>query len=390
MGWVRRDLSVWEGVAVVLAAFGAVYFLVANVVRVPADYGHIWAGEKLFADGLSPYVRHPGFDRFVFAPSAAILLWPLAASMRMTSRLVGLLNLALLVWLALGTWWATAGDDRRPSRVWAWVMLAVACFLCARMGRGNVDIVTASLVLAALVVVSGRVPGRFGRPWVAGLALGLAMAFKVTAVPVLVLLLVLQEWLAAVVATAVPLVLGAIAVLRVPKMTRWFTWTVPYLRHREPTSRSLEVSLHAVFPHASDRVDDLFLVVGVVIAVLILVMSGLVRRENGRSFAVLVLVSTMLVLTVLLVSPGGLPYYWVYALSALVVIGDDEVAAVLAAVALAALAIPASVAERLARHPGLRQLDDLRSFVPFVLLFVAMAIALRTRTAARQRAQVTT
>ena len=70
------------------------------------------------------------------------------------------------------------------------------------------------------------------------------------------------------------------------------------------------------------------------------------------------------------------------------VLGSDQAAAVVAAVALACLAFPSSIADKLAKHPGLRQLDDLRSFLPFVLLYVAMAIALWARTEARRCATV--
>ena len=75
-----------------------------------------------------------------------------------------------------------------------------------------------------------------------------------------------------------------------------------------------------------------------------------------------------------------------YTLPGLVVLGADQVAAIVAAVALAALAVPGSIADKLAQHPGLRQLDDLRGALPFALLFAALAIALRARTRAGRHA----
>ena len=115
-------------------------------------------------------------------------------------------------------------------------------------------------------------------------------------------------------------------------------------------------------------------------------LSGLLASNGPRSFGTLVLVSTLFMLVVFITSPGGLPYYWVYALPALVVLGADRLAAVVAVVALAGLAVPMSTADELARHPGLHQLDDVRSLLCFVALFAAVVIALRAGARARHHA----
>jgi arabinofuranan 3-O-arabinosyltransferase len=374
-----KQLRAPEIAAALAASVAGVYFLTTNVVEIPHDFTSIWRGVHTFSMGASPYVRHSTTNSFVFAPSAAILLWPEAASRTLSAHLWGLVNLALLCWLALGTWWATRDEHIASPRAWCWSMLAVALFLCGRMGRGNYDIVTAGLILASLILVSGRFQdrwGRFGRTWAAGVALGLAIAVKLTAVPTLLIFMLLGEWVATALAVAIPLVLSGLAILRVHQMTRWVSWTLPYLRQRLTPVRSADVSFQALFSNNAASHVTLWAAIGVVLIAAVMWISKLWRSDRPRHVSTLVLVAGLCSVVLSLSTPGSFGYYWVYALPAVVVVGRERIPAGLVVVGLAGLALPETLVHHVAKLPGLRQVADTRSLLAFLLLAAALAVAL--------------
>ncbi len=373
-----RPLSALEWVAGIAVVLTGIYFLLTNAAVVPKDFSSIWRGIHTFASGTSPYVRHPNTSDFVFTPSAALLLWPEAASRTLSGHLWGLADFLMLGWLALGAWRATHHESLPAPRWWAWAMLAAAFFLCGRMGRGNYDIATASLVLASLILVSGRFRhrlGRFGHAGWGGVALGLAIALKITALPMLLIFVLLGEWTATALAVAVPVVLNGIAILRIHQMTSWARWTLPYLRTRVAPVRPTDVSFQALLSHSAASRGTLWAAIGVVLIAALVWMTKL-WHDHPPVVSKLILTAGLLSVVLSLCTPGSFDYYWVYALPALVVAGRDKLSAVLAAVALVGIAVPEAAVNHILKLPGLRLVADTRSLLAFLLLAASLAVAL--------------
>jgi hypothetical protein len=371
-----RTSSTWIIVALAtLCVVAAAYFLEKNVHALPPDFGPVHRGITDAWEHRPPYSEDPGFATYNHPPGSALLLGPITlVSYDLASRAFGLTNFVGVVWLALGTWWfAHRAQARQAVLPWALVVLGLGLLLGARMGRGNVDILTCSLALGALVIVTRattRTAGRIG----AGLLLGAACTLKPYGFAFLPPLLFADGITVAAIAVGVAVVANLVALARFEEASTFFSDVVPYLRNGQPVVRRSDASLSALVSR-SNAANSWFRAVGALVFVPLAGYATWVEQVELRRLRPLLLASALFAAAVVLISPSSFPYYWVYLAPALVVLVDWRTRVMAAGALVVILAQTTSAADRLDADV-VRLFVDRADVVAFLLLFVAVLVDL--------------
>lgn len=200
------------------------------------DFKHLWLGTSILAAGGSPYnadlmlaaARQYGFDSinpFVYLPATGLLLRPLASLSFPAAEFLWFWGNWILAWLCV------LAGPRLLKAEHPWLgQIAGGLFLAGsmpfmrQMTAGQMNVALAAILLGGLALLI------HGRQFEAGAVIGLAAAFKITPIFLLLPLVGLRRWRAAISCAGVFALLNLLAAL-------WAGWDVT--RDAWPVIRSM-------------------------------------------------------------------------------------------------------------------------------------------------------
>lgn len=338
--------------------------------RMP-DLRWIHLGVRYILDGGHPYDVY----MFLYAPSAGILLAPLGLLGWTAARVLFLATSAVAI--------AAAGAVSLRAAGLRWngtlaglllLVLAVSPPVTLTLNLGNVN---GYLVLCEALALAAMLASRWTA---AGIALGLGLAIKPIAAPLLVFPLLARRWGAAAVAIAIPVVLTVVAVAINPNAFDFFSDRVSLLLHGAPPvlARSNTTIVGAFenlsMPHAAASALRL---ATIVVALALAWRRWVLPPQPGEPRSLRLLeVAGVLILAELLCFSFSWPYYGIYLLPLLVTVVHRQ-ALLRHPFALVGIALMCSpIALSLARfRDGTRTFEQVRPTLAWLLILAGMALA---------------
>lgn len=367
--------TLFEALLCAVVALSGAYFLFQNVVLIPPDAVTVWNGVRDYWSDHSPYLPPRSTSTYNHPPSSATLLGVLAVlPLPAAARALGVLNFLLLLGLPFIVWrFDRFQNEPRRRLPWVLAMTSLALFLGARMGRGNVDVLASSLLLAGILLSDSR---RTLCRVSSGIVMGLAAAIKPLAIPAILGLVFIAPIAVPLTALGVWAAATILPLFVFPASYDFFEYVVPYLQQGQSIPSSVDASLGAWVSNTSVWSKPIRVAVGIVLAAVSTVVTLFHKRHHRTDVNIAIVSSSMFLLSALIVAPSAFAYYWIYFAAAAVVTGRTVRTQFLIVAGLLSLALPPFLTSRLAEISILEPVIEIRLLLAFLFLFVLFAVSL--------------
>ncbi|SDL76515.1 arabinofuranan 3-O-arabinosyltransferase [Corynebacterium mycetoides] len=268
------------------------------------DFTTVWSAARRFVDRVPVYdeIYHHVNPHYLYNPGATLLLSPLGLTGNLdAARSLFILANAGAIIAALA--WLTLRSGFRLSHPVFPFVVAVA-FLTESVTNTLVFSNINGILLLALVAFLDLFLR--GRPWAAGLILGLAIVVKPMFAPLIVLPLMRLEWRTPLVAVAVPAALNAVAWPLTPGAGDYVSKVMPYLSVTRDYANASLAGFAAYYGMPGWLHVAVFAALAAAVAVAVL---GLARYRYSDEWLWAAASSGVLIAGVCLLSSLGQAYY---------------------------------------------------------------------------------
>ncbi|WP_245802286.1 arabinofuranan 3-O-arabinosyltransferase [Corynebacterium pacaense] len=268
------------------------------------DFTTVYSALRRFFEGVPVYneVYHFVDPHYLYNPGATVLLSPLGLITHFTLARWAFIaaNLVAIV-ASLGMLTRMSGFRLRSIVFPASIALAMLTETVQNtLIFSNINGILLLLLVSFLWCTIN------GKPWLGGVAIGVAILIKPLFLPLLFLPLVRKQWQAGVGGLGIPVVFNLIGWFLVPGAGDYLTRTMPYLAETRDFANSSLPGLAAYFGMPTGFERLWFLVFAAFVAVAVL---GLLRFRNTEPFFWAATTSGILLTGVFFLSSLGQMYY---------------------------------------------------------------------------------